>query len=104
VYAATLADETKALSLGDLHCWTSETIRTRFHYRQPGLTVVVLRVLKTAAHLITESTEQAGCRSWVPLEVAISPEQEQMVLTEKELLAIANRLGYSGEKFAHEQS
>jgi hypothetical protein len=55
--------------LQPLHCWAPEVIHQRFHYRQPGLYVLLLRVFRRAAPAeIVETTAIAGCRSWVELD------------------------------------
>jgi hypothetical protein len=63
-----------AASLRGQHVWTDETIASRFAYRKPGLTLLVLRVHRAeTAHRIDETEEQAGCRSWVPLAAPLDP-------------------------------
>ncbi len=56
-------------ALEGLHDWTGSTILGRFHYRNPGLWAMAVRVFRrgepwpaaiTAAHL--------GCKTWVPLD------------------------------------
>jgi hypothetical protein len=58
----------KVLSLAGLHLWSEEAVRSRLAYRKPGLFVLLLRVYRAAtAHRLTETAEQAGCKSWVEL-------------------------------------
>jgi hypothetical protein len=56
-------------ALAEFHDWTEATVRTRFHYRTPGLWALAVRAYRrhdpwpvaiTPAHL--------GCKTWVPLE------------------------------------
>jgi hypothetical protein len=57
-----------ALLLDDLHIWSEATVRQRFAYRAPGLYVLAVRVFAVpASHELPESSEFAGCRTWVDL-------------------------------------
>jgi hypothetical protein len=68
-------DLEKVLSLAGLHLWSEETVRSRFAYRTPGLFVLVVRVYRAATgHRLTETPEQAGCKSWVDLREALAAE------------------------------
>jgi hypothetical protein len=59
--------------LADLHIWTDETIRKRFHYRAPGIWVLGVRAYRPESPILLEVTpEQAGCKTWVPLERPLS--------------------------------
>jgi hypothetical protein len=55
--------------LAPFHVWTEETIARRFHYRRPGLWVLVVRVFRRdpPVHLVP-TPEQLGCKSWVTLQ------------------------------------
>jgi hypothetical protein len=54
--------------LADWHGWSAETVRNRFHYREPGLFALVVRVsVRSQPWNLTETTSMAGCRSWVDL-------------------------------------
>jgi hypothetical protein len=58
--------------LDDLHVWTAETVQSRFHYRQPGLWVLGVRIYhKPAPDFLVVTPEHAGCRTWVPLETPL---------------------------------
>ena len=64
-YAEDLA---KVLSLAGLHLWSEQAMRSRFAYRKSGLFILALRVYRAeTAHRLTETPEQAGCKSWVEL-------------------------------------
>ena len=55
---------------------SAPTIRDRFHYRQPGLWALLLRVYRvTPPPEIPDRAEYAGCHSWVELEspLAVPP-------------------------------
>ncbi|WZO97171.1 DUF1802 family protein [Isosphaeraceae bacterium EP7] len=65
--------ETDLATLGDLHIWTDETIQKRFHYRTPGIWVLGVRAYRPEAPIVLEVTpEQAGCKTWVPLDRPIT--------------------------------
>ena len=68
------ADRPETLEpLADLHVWTDETVHKRFHYKRPGLWVLGVRVLRAEPPPRIEVTaEQAGCKSWVPLDRSLS--------------------------------
>ncbi|WP_250846865.1 DUF1802 family protein [Aquisphaera insulae] len=65
---ARVTDLERLATLMPHHVWTEETILKRYHYRQPGLWVLVVRVYRrpTATTLIP-TPEQLGCKSWVSL-------------------------------------
>jgi hypothetical protein len=69
--------------LAHLHLWSDEAIDKRFHYRQPGLNVVALRVhrLPTAIEIDEDETYR-GCKSWVPLKEAVSTLHSTPVLSD----------------------
>jgi hypothetical protein len=76
-----LHDIVGALSLVGLHMWSSKTVETRFAYRHPGLTALVVRVWRAATPVfLTETPEFAGCRSWVDLGRALPTEDATPVL------------------------
>lgn len=58
----------KAAALNDWHVWTPEMIEQRFHYKKPGFYLMVVRVYASEkVHLVEETPEYAGCKSWVTL-------------------------------------
>jgi hypothetical protein len=58
--------------LEEYHVLTAETIRQRFHYRSPGLWVLVARIWRREpAFTIMATPEQAGCKTWVTLDPAL---------------------------------
>jgi len=74
-------EERSALALAHLHLWSDETVRSRFHYREPGLNVMVVRVYRAPMPCeINDSPEYAGCRSWVELRQAMPTEASAPVL------------------------
>jgi hypothetical protein len=61
-------EETLA-ALRELHVWTEETLLRRFHYRQPGLWVLGVRVFhRSEPYWLELSAEHAGCKTWVSLD------------------------------------
>ncbi len=59
----------RALSLSSHHVWSEETVRSRFHYRRPGLFVLVVRVDTIPQPIDLPNTPYyEGCRSWVELD------------------------------------
>lgn len=51
------------------HGLSLQTARERFHYRRPGLTVLLLRVSRRPSPwTIPDRPEYGGCHSWVPLD------------------------------------
>jgi hypothetical protein len=55
-------------SLVGLHIWSDRTIDTRFHYKRPGLSLIIVRMYTAAAPMeLPNSPHFAGCRSWVEL-------------------------------------
>jgi hypothetical protein len=54
------------------HGWSNETVRNRFHYREPGLFALVVRVaVRSEAWTLPETPAMAGCRSWVDLPIQL---------------------------------
>lgn len=67
--------------LGDAHIWTQETVAKRFHYRAPGLWLLVVRVFRRHAPVsIPIEPEHAGCKTWVPLGAALAADGARPVL------------------------
>jgi hypothetical protein len=61
--------EQKLPALEGFHVLTPETVQKRFHYRKPGLWVLAARAWRRSQPFCIELTsEQAGCKTWVPLD------------------------------------
>jgi len=75
-------DNASALDgLASLHVWSAETVRQRFHYRRPGLVVMLVRIYKAPqSSRIRPWPELAGCHSWVELPRPLSTAEVQPVL------------------------
>ena len=73
-----------ALALAGLHGWSAEVIQQRFHYRQPGLHLFMVRAFASAVqHSLVETVTMAGCKSWVDLPAAIETGKLAPVLDEE---------------------
>lgn len=71
-----LDDETKLGEFAGRHILAEETVRQRFHYREPGLFVVPVRVFRLPEPFeLADSPEIAGCRSWVELPEKLPTER-----------------------------
>lgn len=66
-------DESTLTSLRPWHIWSDETVHQRFHYKSPGLFVMLVRVhqLPEVRKLLV-SSYFAGCRSWVDFPEELS--------------------------------
>lgn len=88
-----LADESLLARLTGLHIWTDRIVHDRFHYRQPGLFVLVVRMYqRTAPYVLPDSPHFAGCRSWVDLPVSLSTEGLQPVLSDDDHARMVARI------------
>ena len=88
---ATVAASTEVTELGLLrrldgqHALAWPAVERRFHYRHPGLHVIVVRVYRSPQPLIVPNVARYdGCRSWVPLESEFPTTGFQPVLAEAE--------------------
>ncbi len=73
VHVSFVDDLDRIHALDPWHVWTRETIEQRFHYRNPGLNVICVRMIKSVfPHEIAELTRYSGCKSWVELEESLS--------------------------------
>ena len=80
-----IRDEGLLLHLAGTHIWSSRTMNERFHYRQPGLFVLLVRTYKARTpQCLPDSPHFAGCRSWVELPSALSTAELEPVLTDDE--------------------
>lgn len=85
-----------AEKLAGLHCWSPQTVQSRFEYRRPGLSVLAVRVYRAPQVFdLPNTAEYAGCRSWVELDRALPTEGATPVLEERafaELLRTLDRV------------
>ena len=94
-----VTDAVQLPGLAGLHGWSEQVVHDRFHYRQPGLLALLVRVYELPVELrIPNSPHFAGCRSWVELPTdlptaALSPvlpqaeHQRRMELIRKRLIS-----------------
>ncbi|HEV8293336.1 MAG TPA: DUF1802 family protein [Tepidisphaeraceae bacterium] len=77
-----LRDRAQMNRLDPEHIWTSPLIDMRFNYRpQNPLYLLLLRVYRLSRPIKIQNTpEYAGCKSWVPLESALSATGARAVL------------------------
>ena len=70
--------------IDDAHIWTEPLIDMRFNYKQENpLYLLLVRAYKLAEAMTVENTPAyAGCKSWVPLENAVSTQGARPVLDE----------------------
>ena len=70
-----------ARRLAPLHGWTDDVVGQRFHYRTPGLYVLVVRVSAVPTSFDTvERPEYAGCKTWVPLDHGLATDGANPVM------------------------
>lgn len=54
--------------LAHLHVWSDDAVDKKFHYRNPGLYVLMVRVFQVpSVHWVTNSPEYRGCKTWIEL-------------------------------------
>jgi hypothetical protein len=69
---AHLDEESALAALEPHHVLTPETVRGRFHYRTPGLWVLVVRIWRREPPIwIAATAEHAGCKTWVALDESL---------------------------------
>jgi len=83
-----LEHEEVVQSLRGLHIWSDATVRERFQYRQPGLFLLLVRIFAhDTPHVVQETPEMAGCKSWVDLSHPMPTTELKPVLSETEFTA-----------------
>jgi hypothetical protein len=66
-------NEARLDRLRGMHIWSDATIHERFHYRRPGLFLLLARIYRIPGpHIFNDTPYFAGCRSWVELPEALS--------------------------------
>lgn len=88
----------KLLQLAGQHLWSADTLDQRFHYRQPGVFVLVTRIYRQPRPpAIPDSPHFAGCRSWVELPEELPTAELVPVLSDAQFAeqrqAVARVLG-----------
>jgi hypothetical protein len=88
-----ITDHYDAAKLPALHLWSEATVEGRFHYRQPGLVVLAVRVFQAKSPTeIAETPAMAGCKSWVELEKGLSTEGAKRVLSDDSFQEVLSKL------------
>ena len=88
-----LATESAALNLAGHHIWSEATVRQRFHYKRPGLFLLVVRGYTLPQPVeVAQSDEMAGCKSWVTLPDPLSTASLSPVLTEEQFSAVSTAI------------
>jgi hypothetical protein len=78
-------DESILQPLDAWHLWSEQTIQQRFHYKNPGLFALMVRIFQLPCSVTMDSAPHfAGCRSWVELPQPISTGSLRPVLTDQE--------------------
>jgi hypothetical protein len=86
-------DLAPAMLLAHLHFWSDATVAKRFHYKQPGLYVLPVRVYRAAqVHSLPDSEYYQGCRSWVELERALPTDGATPVLDDQAFRSLLESL------------
>lgn len=79
--------------LAGLHIWSPRTVDERFHYRQPGLFALSVRMYVLPEPLvIPDSPHFEGCKSWVDLPSGLSTAGSEPVLDDVEFKRQRSRL------------
>jgi hypothetical protein len=84
-----LRDRSQMDRLNAQHIWTPPLIDMRFSYRpQNPLYLLLLRVYRLAEPITIQNTPHyAGCKSWVPLDAALSTNGARAIINEADFEA-----------------
>jgi hypothetical protein len=67
-----VSDEQRLPPLRPYHIYADRVLSSRFHYKRPGITLMIVRAsVAQTPILIPDSAHFGGCRSWVDLPAAI---------------------------------
>jgi hypothetical protein len=90
-----ITEHYEAAKLAALHLWSDATVESRFHYRQPGLVVLAVRVFQAKNAIeVVETPEMAGCKSWVELERGLPTEGATPVLIDTSFHEVLNKVRF----------
>jgi hypothetical protein len=74
-------------ALDEFHVWTDETVQKRFSYRSRGLWVLGVRIYRRdPAARIAITPDQAGCKTWVPLEFPVDANRVRAILRDEDAI------------------
>ena len=83
-----LNDASTLPRLSGHHVYDARTLEERFHYRNPGLFVLPVRIYQLPEPIVLpDSPHFGGCRSWVDLPDELSTDGAQPVLSDAEFSA-----------------
>ncbi|MCC9607121.1 DUF1802 family protein [Blastopirellula sp. JC732] len=87
-----VTQESKLAELDDFHILSADTVRMRYHYREPSVYLFLVRIY-TAPHIkvYVETPEIAGCKSWIDLPEPPSAEGVKPVLTDEQFAAVKEK-------------
>ncbi len=89
-----LHDERPLGLLAGLHVLAPQTVRKRFSYRQPGLSVLLVRAFFPPQPIdLPDSPHFGGCHSWVELPSALPTSDLRPVLTDEQFATQAETVG-----------
>lgn len=78
-------DPALVVNLAGWHLWSPRTLDARFHYRQPGLFVLTVRMHRLPQPvMLPDSPHFSGCRSWVDLPMDLPTAELRPVLTDEQ--------------------
>lgn len=80
-----IRDETFLERLAGMHIWSEATVHERFHYRSPGLFLLLVRTYRRPEPIyLPELSHFAGCRSWVDFPIEIETVALKPILSNEE--------------------
>ncbi|GAA4438156.1 DUF1802 family protein [Bremerella cremea] len=83
VEAIYIEDESKLRASLFEQVLNQEAVTARFHYRNPGIHLLVIRAFEVASPAMVVPTEaMAGCKSWVELAESLAPGQLSPIVDE----------------------
>lgn len=88
-----LATELQLSRLQPFHIWSHRTVEDRFHYRKPGIFLLVTRIYALTQPIsIPNSPHFEGCRTWVDFPSEIPTVGLQPVLADDEFATLRSRI------------
>ncbi len=79
--------------IAHLHVMSDDAVEKRFHYGEPGINILSLRVHRLPAPVeIADELEYRGCKSWVNLRSAVDIDGSTPVLSDKEYHEVIEQL------------
>ncbi|TWT32793.1 DUF1802 family protein [Blastopirellula retiformator] len=87
-----VTQETKLDELEELHILSDDALRMRFHYRELGLYLFLVRIYAAPqAKVFVETPEIAGCKSWIKLPEPPPAADLKPVLTDDQFAAVKQK-------------